>query len=246
MDSARPAGDFTLPMATSIASLETSGTTVIDPRPGEQISLGPAEPRRYDDVPYSTVPTPGAGRRDLMLDVLRPATEQRLPLVVFLPGGAFIFSNKVNAYARRAFVAESGFVVASVEYRTTTDDATYIDSVHDVRHAIAYLVAHAGDYGIDRRSVAVWGESAGGYLSAMTAVTNGVRPFTTPGPAGRVDAVVDCFGCSDLLTIGADFDGEYQTYYRENVTTSPRTWARRARHWPTFPTRSARPTRSRT
>jgi hypothetical protein len=38
------------------------------------------------------------------------------------------------------------------------------------------------------------------------------------GPAGRVDAVVDCFGCSDLLTIGADFDDEYQTYYRENVT----------------------------
>lgn len=30
--------------------------------------------------------------------------------------------------------------------------------------------------------------------------------------------MVDCFGCSDLLTIGADFDDEYQTYYRENVT----------------------------
>lgn len=34
------------------------------------------------------------------------------------------------------------------------------------------------------------------------------------GPAGRVDAVIDCFGCSDLLTIGADFDDEYQRVHK--------------------------------
>ncbi|MFF5291082.1 alpha/beta hydrolase [Paractinoplanes globisporus] len=106
---------------------------------------------------------------ELKLDILRPATEQLLPLAVFLPGGAFIFSNRVNAYARRAFVAESGFVVASVEYRTTTSNASYIDSIQDIRAALGHLVAHADDYGIDPRGVAVWGESAGGYLAAMTA-----------------------------------------------------------------------------
>lgn len=218
MTTARPARDFTLPMATSIPPADTSDTTVLDPRPEDQISLGTAEPRRFDDIAYRTVPAPEGGERELKLDLLRPATDQRLPLVVFLPGGAFIFSNRVNAYARRAFVAESGFAVASVEYRTTTSKATYVDSVHDVRQALAFLVAHADDYGIDPGAIGLWGESAGGYLSAMTAVTDGVSRFATPGPAARVGAVVDCFGCSDLLTIGADFDEQYQAYYRENAT----------------------------
>ena len=215
MNAARPARDLTLPMATDIAPADTSDTTVVDPRPEDQIGLR-TEPRRYD-VAYATVPAPG-GERELRLDLVRPPTAERLPLVVFLPGGAFLFANRVNAYARRAFVAESGFVVASAEYRTTGDNATYVDAVQDVRNAVGHLVAHADDYGIDARAVAVWGESAGGYLAAMTAVTTAVRRFATRGPAVRIDAVVDCFGCSDLSTIGADFDEQYQAYYRENVT----------------------------
>jgi acetyl esterase/lipase len=45
------------------------------------------------------------------------------------------------------------------------DGANYRDGIADVKSAIRYLRAHADDYGIDPDKVAVWGESAGGYLA---------------------------------------------------------------------------------
>ena len=105
----------------------------------------------------------------------------------------------------RRYVASAGFVVASVEYRTTRHGATYRDGIADVRAAIAYLVDHAGEFGIDPGRIAVWGESAGGYLAAMVGVTNGDRQFD-PHPKGRVLAVVDKFGGSALERLAEGFD----------------------------------------
>jgi hypothetical protein len=93
---------------------------------------------------------------------------------------------------------------------TTRDEATYVESVTDARNAVAHLRTHAEDHGIGPRLVGLWGESAGGHLSAMTGVTNDVDRFSATGSAGRVDAVVDCFGVSYLPKIGADFDDEFQ------------------------------------
>jgi acetyl esterase/lipase len=49
--------------------------------------------------------------------------------------------------------------------------ATYVDGVADVGSAIGFLRAHAAEYGIDASRIALWGESAGGYLAAMAALT---------------------------------------------------------------------------
>src|SRR5882757_6585874 len=65
--------------------------------------------------------------------------------------------------ARRRLLAEAGFAVASVDYRTTMSGSTYVDGVRDVRSAIRFLRAHNDVYGLDTRRIAVWGESAGGY-----------------------------------------------------------------------------------
>ncbi|HEY3606366.1 MAG TPA: alpha/beta hydrolase [Pseudonocardiaceae bacterium] len=198
----QPPPAFPLPIATSIAPADTSDTIVLDPQPAQQISIGAVELRRHDDVVYRTAEV--AGGRALALDLLRPATDERLPLLVYLPGGGFMMANKTNAPVLRAFVAESGFVVASAEYRTAGDDATYVDSVRDVHAAVAYLRTHADEYGIDPHAVGVWGESAGGYVAAMTGVTNELDRFGAgPGSDGRVDAVVDSFGAADLAAVGA-------------------------------------------
>jgi acetyl esterase/lipase len=109
-----------------------------------------------------------------------------------------MMSNKKMCLDARTFVAEAGFVVASVEYRTIPAGATYRDTVADVRAAVQYLRDHAADYGIDPARAAVWGESAGGYLAAMVGLT------------GDVQAVFDKFGASDLSKVAADFDEESQ------------------------------------
>jgi acetyl esterase/lipase len=89
------------------------------------------------------------------------------------------------------------------------DGATYGDGIADVRSAIRFLRAHAADYGLDTGRVAVWGESAGGYLAAMTGMTEGLEGFDARGDADQssdVRAVIDLFGPSDLLKLAADFD----------------------------------------
>jgi len=99
--------------------------------------------------------------------------------------------------------------VASIQYRTILDGATYSDGVADVKSAIRYLRTHAHQYHINASKVAVWGQSAGGYLAAMTGVTNGLRQFNTGGNLGQssdVQAVVDQFGPSDLAKVAAGFD----------------------------------------
>ena len=51
---------------------------------------------------------------------------------------------------------------------------TYRDAVADAKSAIRFLRAHGAQYGLDTSRVAVWGESAGGYVASMTGVTNAV------------------------------------------------------------------------
>ncbi|WP_330186339.1 alpha/beta hydrolase [Dactylosporangium sp. AC04546] len=190
---------------------DTSTSTVLT-ADGPQIACGKAKVDRHADITYAS-PTTAGTKVDLKMDVLVPAAEGAQPAVVYLPGGGFANASKEAALDQRTYVAEAGFVVASIQYRTTTNGATYLDAVKDVRSAVRYLRAHAAEYGIDPEHIAVYGESAGGYLAAMVGTTNGVKDFEAGDNldlSGDVQAVVDKFGPSDLAKIGADFDAAAQ------------------------------------
>jgi len=172
------------------------------------MQCGQTELTSHNDVVYDT-PTSGGKTVSLKMDIQVPKTSGDKPLVVYITGGGFVSDDKSGNLDQRTYVAEQGYVVASIEYRTVTNGATYKDSVADVKSAIRYLRAHAATYGIDPSKVAVWGQSAGGYLAAMTGVTNGLKQFedgSNPGQSSTVQAVVDEFGPSDISKVAADFD----------------------------------------
>ena len=208
-----PPGPPALTLARSIAPSDTSTSVLIDPPAGPQITTGAVGVSAYGDVVYATRAVPGGREVPLRLDLLVPDTAGAKPLVVYLPGGGFVMASKEMALDRRRFVAEAGYAVASIEYRTVPLGATYRDAVADAKSAIRFLRAHAADYGIDASKVAVWGESAGGYLVSMVGVTNGSAQFETPDNAAfssDVQAVIDLFGATDLAKIAADFDPHAQ------------------------------------
>jgi acetyl esterase/lipase len=62
-------------------------------------------------------------------------------------------------------------VCFNVDYRLSPL-ATFPDHLVDVKRAIAWIREHADEYGIDERFVAVTGGSAGGHLTALTALTS--------------------------------------------------------------------------
>jgi acetyl esterase/lipase len=198
-------------MASTIAPSDTSTSIVIHPDPNDQITCGKTGVRTIEDVVFARrAPTTGKSV-DLLLDVQMPQSPGKKPLVVYVTGGGFIRAPKEAALNLRTYVAEAGFVVASVQYRTITDGANYRDGVADVKSAIRYLRANADRYGIDPSRVAVWGESAGGYIAAMVGVTNGVKTFDIGDNLDQrsdVQAVIDKFGASDTSTLFADFDSQ--------------------------------------
>ena len=132
----------------------------------------------------------------LHADVLVPNGDGPFPIVVFVPGGGFVLSPRSAALIRRTAIAERDFVVVSIEYRTLRN-GTVMDGVFDVATAIDWVRSRAADFGGDPSRVALWGESAGGFLSAMAVTTGAVRDLR---------CVVDTFGLTDLSCVAMDFD----------------------------------------
>ncbi len=114
----------------------------------------------------------GHTRRDLKLDLIYPEDPEKVyPCIVWICGGAWLTMDKSAHLPYLAGLARSGFVVASVEYRTS-NEAIYPAQIVDVKAAIRYLRAHSERYRIDPERFGVMGESAGGHLTTMATLAN--------------------------------------------------------------------------
>lgn len=114
----------------------------------------------------------GHTRRDLKLDLIYPEEPEKVySCIVWICGGAWLTMDKSAHLPYLAELARSGFVVASVEYRTS-NEAIYPAQIVDVKAAIRYLRAHSERYRINPERFGVMGESAGGYLAAMAALAD--------------------------------------------------------------------------
>ncbi|MDX6262264.1 MAG: hypothetical protein QOH84_3952 [Kribbellaceae bacterium] len=175
-----------------VAAPETDpDSIVIAPDERRQIKPGRGG-RSYKGIAYAEHSS------KLRMDILIPPGSGPHPLVLYLPGGGFVAARRQMGGKQKRYVAEAGFVVASIDYRTTSVGATYREGLMDVATALEFLRSHAGEYGIDPTRVAVWGESAGGYLASMAATE----------PEYKLSAAVDFFGASDLTSVAAGFDAE--------------------------------------
>lgn len=144
----------------------------------------------------------------LSMDLLTYKDDKIRPCVVYVVGGGFSSASKERNLYDRFEVAKAGYVVASVQYHVISN-GIYSDAVKDIKVAIRHLRANAKEYGINPEKIAVWGESAGGYLAAMVGTTNGVKEFEEGeniDQSSGVQATIDVYGLSDLTKIGADYD----------------------------------------
>ena len=138
--------------------------------------------------------------RDLKMDIIYPEDNAKsYPCIVWICGGAWLMMDRSVHLAYLSELARSGFVVASVEYRTT-NEAIYPAQLTDVKAAIRYLKAHSKRYNIDAERFGVMGESAGGYLTAMTALVSDpaydVGEYT--GYSSRVQAACPWYPPTDV------------------------------------------------
>ena len=115
------------------------------------------------------------GDRELSLHVFQPdawrASDKRVCYIT-IHGGGWTGMGPERMYAFADHYAKLGLVSISVQYRlaSTKTNTTVFDCVKDVRSAVRYVKAHAGELGIDPGKVIISGGSAGGHLAASTAM----------------------------------------------------------------------------
>lgn len=150
------------------------------------LALEPAQA----NIPYDQHP-------ETVLDVYTPpgAAAKKRPAVIVIHGGGWVngekkvmIDNFVEPYLSK------GFVVVNVEYRLAKA-AIAPAAVQDVLNAAEWVRKNADKYSIDAKRIIVTGSSAGGHLSLMVGMTPKSAGF---GPAGRIAAVVNCWGITDV------------------------------------------------
>ena len=168
------------------------------------------------------------------IDLYVPDTDNP-PLFVLVHGGGFAFNDAQSRQAQfmYRYFRDHGFACASVNYRLSTE-APYPAAVCDVKAAVRFLCSNASEYGYDAEHIAIWGESAGGYLASMTAFSAPEAFSDTlcigesenerfPMPA--FDALVDYYGCIDFVTQRGNFAEEGLVSWIPKVANS---WANKA------------------
>lgn len=174
------------------------------PRPGG-IPADPAANVQVErDVAYAATDHP---RQRLDLFVPKVPKSEKLPLIVFIHGGAWRSGDKLAGGQQVLRYVQTGeYAGASIGYRLS-GDAIWPAQIHDCKAAIRWLKAHSAENGIDPERIGVMGVSAGGHLVAMLGTSGKVAGLE--GDLGehdlvdsRITCVVDFFGPSDLLTMG--------------------------------------------
>ncbi len=165
--------------------------------------LSVSEGVAYTNVPFWN----DASYAPLKMDIIHPKhrTEgMALPGIVWLCGGAFFVMDKSCWLPHLVHLADRGFIVFTVQYRTS-NIAPYPAAVEDVKAAIRFIRAHASEFAVDPDRITVMGESAGGYLALMSGVHD---PKFDKGDfleySSVPNAIVDYYGVGDLNAEGTD------------------------------------------
>jgi acetyl esterase/lipase len=149
--------------------------------------------RRVPDVVYGEV----LGYRPLELDLYLPGADGPLPVIVHVHGGGWRRGSRRHPLPVLGadfydLLAAQGFAVAAIDYRLS-GEARFPAPLEDVRTAVGWVRDNAASYGLDTGRVFLWGDSSGGHLALLAALTG-----------TKVEGVVAWFPVTDLAGLPSD------------------------------------------
>ncbi len=130
--------------------------------------------------------------------------DSRWPLVVYIPGSAFMRQDNYMMLPWLIDFAKRGYVVASVEYRPS-DVAPFPAHVQDTKTAIRFMRMHAREYRVDPDKIAIFGGSSGGHTAAFVGITGDEGPDTDlyGEYSANVGCIIDWFGPTAIELMNA-------------------------------------------
>ncbi len=136
----------------------------------------------------------GADARNV-LDIYLPQGAGPFPFVLEIHGGAFKLGDK-TANPLQTEIMAAGIAIVRINYRFSSM-AIWPAQGDDCLAAVAFLREKGADYGLDPTRMAVWGQSAGGFLAASTVIS-----LTEAGAPAQ--GLADFYGPMDFSTMDGD------------------------------------------
>jgi acetyl esterase/lipase len=139
---------------------------------------------------------------DLIIPIKRAS--KKLPVIVYIHGGAWKSGNKEQGLRHLTPYVESGnYIGASIGYRLSSE-SKWPNQIYDCKAAIRWIRGNAKKYGIDAEKIGAMGHSAGGHLVSMLGTSSSIKALE--GSLGEykkhpsnVNCVVNFFGPSAFL-----------------------------------------------
>ena len=132
------------------------------PVTGEEIEIRYAHEVVYDEA------------HNLHLEIFTPFQmahpERTWPCITFIQGSAWMKQYVYQKVGMIARLAQRGYVVAIVEYRHS-GIAHFPAQIIDAKNAVRFLRAHADEYKLNPAQMFFMGDSSGGQVSSVAAVS---------------------------------------------------------------------------
>jgi len=167
-----------------------------------QWDFPPGPEPTHADIAYA--PADPADSKGHLLDLYLPEnSDGPAPVVIFTAGSAWLWDNgKISGSWVAAKLVPEGYAVAGVSVRSSSQ-VKFPGQLHDMKAAVRWLRAHAGDYNLDPDHIAVAGDSSGGWNAAMMAVTGDVPDLEgdvgVAGPSSAIQAAVSFYPPTTFL-----------------------------------------------
>jgi acetyl esterase/lipase len=156
-------------------------------------------------------------------DVYMPREEGRYPALLLIHGGGWQIGSPAVYQYWGPFLAERGYVAFAASYRLAKPERpTYPQAVHDVKAALQYLRGNASELKVDPDRIGAMGNSAGGHLSALLALSGDSPRYAGAYPDDRYASVstrakvaVPIYGVYDFM---AQWEHDQLTRPRDQIS----------------------------
>jgi len=162
----------------------------------------PEDVVRFDDIAY------GPDDKWQVLDVYRPkqAEGQRLPVIVSVHGGGWVYGDKERYQYYCMSLSQQGFAVVNFTYRLAPE-FKFPASMEDTNLVFRWVLTHGSEYGFDTDHVFAVGDSAGAqmlglYCCICTDADYAARfPFSPPARFVPTAVALNC-GIYEVMPAG--------------------------------------------
>lgn len=181
----------------------------------------PEKKPRFEDVPYAEVTLDNGQAYTLKMDIYQDSNQSAPgPCIIYIFGGGWSWGEYKQVTQKAVYcrdlvrLTKEGYTVVCPDYRLL-HQSIFPACIHDVKGCVRFLKANGEKYNIDARRIGVLGNSAGGHLAAMLAIS-GNQPEIEGNVGGNLeyDSTVKAASlfyapsdlCDDVIAKAAEMD----------------------------------------